>query len=332
MTQSRLTGLDLLRGIAAVCVVLFHAGHAEIGNAWLAVDFFFMLSGYVMARRYGETLGGQLGSVRFVALRFGRLWPTLFFATLIGLPLFAMTYGWQTTLIAMPNLILLPYLVGGALYPLNVPLWSIAFELVANAMHGGTIGRMGRGGKIFVVAGCLCVMLVVGIVSHRFAVGFTTDSMILGIPRVLLSYTLGVLLYDLWRDNPPVKVSPFVTLLAMPLYFGTFTAMEWDIWQADLAFVVVGCPLLIAGGLQFDRIPQFGAFLGAISFPLYAAHFPILTLIGYAGGGFWAMAIGGIAGGIAFHYAFEALKKPMSELICGILAGLRGRFSGAVVQ
>lgn len=78
----RFRALDSWRGIAALLVVLLHSrflGHgydlAFVRNSWLFVDFFFVLSGFVLAHAYGERLVAGYDRVAFVIRRFGRLWP-----------------------------------------------------------------------------------------------------------------------------------------------------------------------------------------------------------------------------------------------------------------
>ncbi len=78
----RFSALDSLRGIAALGVALFHiqavAGPSTLPvfrNGNLFVDFFFVLSGFVIAASYGERLAGGFGMTRYMALRLGRVWP-----------------------------------------------------------------------------------------------------------------------------------------------------------------------------------------------------------------------------------------------------------------
>ena len=94
----RLHGLDTMRGIAALCVFAFHLHgiYPETPSIWgkgyLAVDFFMMLSGYVMARTYEERMRGGLGAGNFVLIRYRRLWLTMAVGSLIGVG-----YLWRAT-------------------------------------------------------------------------------------------------------------------------------------------------------------------------------------------------------------------------------------------
>src|SRR5665213_808430 len=166
-TRSFVT-LDGLRGIAALAVVTRHAPAffsfisiyvlpldgskvpipvGPFRESYLAVDFFFALSGFVLAHAYGDRLRGGMSATRFMTIRLIRLYPLYFLALLISLPLFlwgfarggiAPTYPMSNWLFAV---LFLPSLASpNALFPLNYPAWSLFFELLANAAFG-LIGR-----------------------------------------------------------------------------------------------------------------------------------------------------------------------------------------------
>jgi peptidoglycan/LPS O-acetylase OafA/YrhL len=138
--------LDALRAIAALCVVLFHLRlwwfHIPLfDHAYLAVDFFFCLSGFVLAHAYGSALRGPMSLRTFSALRTARLYPLLVLATIIGVcaELIRGTaepdtlWAW-----ALLGALSLP-IPGGAgparqFFPLNWPAWSLFFEVVVNAV------------------------------------------------------------------------------------------------------------------------------------------------------------------------------------------------------
>jgi peptidoglycan/LPS O-acetylase OafA/YrhL len=82
MAQRRFQVLDSWRGIGAVLVALHHllvAGHIQetalVRNAWLFVDFFFVLSGFVLAHAYGARIGCARSALAFMVRRAGRPWP-----------------------------------------------------------------------------------------------------------------------------------------------------------------------------------------------------------------------------------------------------------------
>jgi peptidoglycan/LPS O-acetylase OafA/YrhL len=276
--QGRLIGFDGLRGIAALSVLLFHAltwtrGEAR-GNGYLAVDFFFMLSGYVMARTYEARLGQGLSTIAFVRARIGRFLPVMAIAGLIALPWFFITYGASAWPIALANLLLIPAFCFQRVYPLNGPAWSILLELVANAVHGLILRRLSMGMLILVTL-IGAIMFAVSASRVGMDVGAQPASFVFGLQRVMLAYGIGIILWRWWRDRPPLAVPPLVALAAMPLYFGIGTMVDAQGWISGMIFILLVCPLMLAGALRWQRESRWMRVAGAMSFPLYAVHAPI---------------------------------------------------------
>jgi peptidoglycan/LPS O-acetylase OafA/YrhL len=271
----RLAGLDTLRGIAAICVLGYHfpafCGFGLLGKGYLAVDFFFCLSGYVMARTYGQRLlAGEGGA--FLRVRTWRLWPTMAVAGLLALPLFWLTQGSQAWWLALLNLMLIPTLVGRPSFALNGVAWSVFFELFANAAHVA-VAKLDRA-TIFASAAIL--WFITAAYAQRAGsldLGPWSATFIGGFPRVLSSYFLGIALYRTWGDRPPIHIPTIVTIAILPAAW--LLLPQGALY--DSAFVAIGCPLLIAGGLSLGGEPV-GQTLGRLSFPLYAVHVPILQI------------------------------------------------------
>ena len=281
--HGRLTGLDGLRGIAALSVLLFHVviwGGAVRGNAYLAVDFFFMLSGYVMARTYEEKMArGQMAPARFLIGRYRRFLPVMAAAGMIGLPCFLINHGLSVWPIAFANLLLIPTLQFDRLYPLNAIAWSILLELVANGVHAVLLRRLGMGMLVALVV-VMASLMAVSASRIGLDVGGRPATMLCGVPRVLLSYMIGIMLWRWWRDRPAWTVSPMAALLAMPVFFGLCTLFDVQHWLIGMAFIMLGCPLLLAGGLRWQGCSPVMDLAGAMSFPLYAVHVTIgMTLV-----------------------------------------------------
>lgn len=296
--QKRLPGLDALRGIAAIVVVLFHLG-LPIHGAHLAVDFFVMLSGFVMARTYEQRLrDGSLGAGAFMKARYKRLWGWMALGTTLGLLAALGEYGWSGDLglawllmVALVPAVNLP----AAPYLLNLPLWSIVYELVANAAHALGLVRLRKAGLAWMAALCALALAAI-IVTSGFPRGGFAEYHWLVLPRVGLAYVLGVLCYRLWGDSPPLVVPFSVAALALPVYVLAVWLVPWQF--APLAFVLVLAPLMLFGGMQarFDspRRLELASLLGAVSFPLYALHYPAIRLLRLEWG--WAvLAVVGLA-------------------------------------
>ncbi|MGJ0239353.1 acyltransferase family protein [Novosphingobium fluoreni] len=291
MAQARLNGLDGLRGIAALSIVLIHVFADRFSNAYLAVDFFFMLSGYIMARTFeGQLAAGRLTPTTFIASRVRRLYPVVFIGCLIGMPWLIATSGDRAWIIAIACLTLLPIGRSEEMYRLNPPAWSIAYELLANAVHGFVLARLSSRAVIFVVP-ILMVALMIATAGHGLGFVPTPGNRLATGLRTIVPYAIGVLLYRSWGDCPPFRIGPVLTWGMMPAVFlwGTFGPM-WP-GASDYVFVIVCCPILIAGGLTNGTANRVAAFAGTLSFPLYATHGPIVLAAKYMGFG-WGTQLG----------------------------------------
>ena len=139
----------MLRGIAALCVLglhvewIYNLSPRLFAKSYLAVDLFFMLSGYVMARTYEPRMAQGLAPLRFLLTRYRRLWPVMAIGCLIGLPkLFVDTPNPAVfTAAATLNLLLLPLPWKELAFPMNIPAWSIFLELAAIASAAKSVGQ-----------------------------------------------------------------------------------------------------------------------------------------------------------------------------------------------
>ncbi|HPZ46915.1 MAG TPA: acyltransferase [Novosphingobium sp.] len=291
---NRLHGLDALRGIAALCVVGLHARAIfpyfpdVLGKGYLGVDFFLMLSGYLMARITEPRLAASLDPGAFLKARYRRFWPTVAFGSVIGIPyLWVRTQGdplWFASALAA-NMALLPFPADHLLFPLNVPVWTIFAELAANAVHVLLLRRVGTGPLIALALALFAATLWSAMTYGSLDSGARPSNAIYGLPRVFFAYVLGILL---WRRRDVAERLPapgWLALVAMPGAMLLAWAMGWRGWPFDLVFVVVLCPLVIAGALRIARDTAPGRFSAELSFPLFAVHVPVLEAVRMAGYG-----------------------------------------------
>jgi peptidoglycan/LPS O-acetylase OafA/YrhL len=170
----RLYGLDALRGIAALVVAVHHLASiynlAPLPlNPFIAVDVFFILSGFVMTRTYEDRLRNGLTTLAFVKLRYRRLFMPLAIGSTIGFGLAVATYGPAVQLVAAYVLILL-FLpaIGPSAFLLNVPAWSLFVEIFCNASHGAIFAKMSNTRLVALIVAC----------GVLFAACFATDGVI----------------------------------------------------------------------------------------------------------------------------------------------------------
>lgn len=298
----RIGALDGLRGCAAIFVFAYHLqiGFSHVlllSRGYLMVDLFFMLSGFVLTRTADSRLAQGGGAVAFMATRMLRIWPVMALGVAVGAAATASAVpsgGWHlhtfrimAQLIAA-SLLLLPYPWShrsGALFPLNVPHWSLLLELSANVVHGLLLWRLPD--KVLVVFVGACAVLM-AICAH--SIGWSTAGPFFlgwyyGPCRIGLDYGLGMLLARRWaRQQPegPRKGSelPWILPQALPLGATALLAcLPLPAWLGDLLVVVLvfpGCLWIAASSTVPAQPALWMARLGALSYPLYALHGPIV--------------------------------------------------------
>lgn len=286
---NRIHGLDGLRGLAALSVVGFHlhTTFASFPDWWakgyLAVDFFMMLSGYVMARTYEQRMREGLGALPFFKLRYRRLWLTMAIGSLLGIP-----WLWHLTdeplrfaVSLVLNLALIPAPIDNELFPLNGPAWSIFFELLANLIHAALLWRLSNRVLLTLAIVLLGLLAIFAQGKGDIDFGALAPAMHFTMVRSLAAYCVGILLWRHWRDVPAIMVPAALPFIALPLLMlSPFMALGW---AYDIAFIAIACPLLIAGGLRLKGAPRWAILSGALSFPLYAIHASVLHLAKLAG-------------------------------------------------
>ena len=305
-TSQRLPGLEVLRCVAAICVLLLHTravygGRFIFGRGYLGVDFFLMLSGYLMARTQETRLVEGLNPWRFMAKRYRRLWPMMAAGGLIGMPMQYLRsagvgrFVWVT----LANLALVPVPFQPFVFPLNIPAWTIFYEMVANFLHVTLFWRLRGGWLMLALALLMPAMAAIGAWHGSFDVGARPGTFLAALPRVTLAYLLGVGLYRWWRDQPPLPVPPLLALVLMPVVIAASWWLGITGWAFDLAFVLLACPVMIAGALRLQRFGRQAALIGQLSFPLFALQMPILEGLRPWQVGAWVGGGCALAAGIA---------------------------------
>lgn len=281
--------LDGFRGIAAIAVVVAHGwilpGYQFATHGYLAVDFFFLLSGFVIAQAYDARLRDGMAVSDFCRRRWARLFPMIALGTVFGgavtvltkatAPLdFLSTFAAQVLVLPAP----FSHVPGFGLWPLNPPSWSLFWELIANAAFAVWLVHW-RNRHLAL----LCLLAAAGLAWVALAhgdieVGFTLDSFYGGPVRTFFSFPLGILLNRLHRPSTAPRSSRKVGLcLAGALALILFNPSRS--WAYDLVTVSVVFPLVLVVAVKTDVGHPVWAWLGAISYPLYLVHYPLLMII-----------------------------------------------------
>jgi len=304
--------LDGLRGIAAIVVVCFHVFEAfatshvdqRINHGYLAVDFFFLLSGFVVGYAYDDRWG-TMKTKDFIKRRIIRLHPMVVMGALIGGILFyfqgcdvwdvsAVSAG-MLLLATFINALLIPatpqHEIRGLteMYPLNGPSWSLFFEYIGNILYAIFIRKLStKALAVFILlAGCGLATFAIAGPSGDICVGFALDgeNMVGGSLRLLFSFSAGLLLSRIF--NPTYVKGAFwicslavIVLLSIPR-LGGYDYL-WVNGLYDTFCFAVAFPLLVylgASGKTTDWVTtRICKFLGDISYPLYMVHYPFIYL------------------------------------------------------
>jgi peptidoglycan/LPS O-acetylase OafA/YrhL len=286
----RLPLLDGLRGVAAIMVMLHHEAPLygtpwPLPRAYLAVDFFFMLSGLVLTPAFEPRLRAGLSPARFLLQRIARLWPVLAVGVVIG-GIAALLRGGEQTwpMLLLASLLLIPWpkSVGG-LYRLDGPQWSISYELLANALHASLLVRLSERAVLgfALVAGAFMAWQI----AHfgKAAMGDSTANWWGGFARLGWAYALGVWMarrLALCAPQPATRGWMLIALL-LPLTLALLPALPLGRGWGDALAVFLLLPLALWLGARAALPPLAArccAWLGALSYPLYAIHGPLLLI------------------------------------------------------
>ena len=311
--------LDGLRGVAALMVIWYHVfeGYAFAGgttidtfnHGYLAVDFFFILSGFVIGYAYDDRWGKNFTMKDFIKRRLIRLHPMVIMGAVVGAITFYIqgSVQWDGTHIGISMVMLsllctiffIPAMPGvgyevrgnGEMFPLNGPCWSLFFEYIGNILYALFIRRLSNKALTIVV-----VLLGVALASFaifnvsgygNIGVGWTLDGVnfIGGLLRMLFPFSMGMLLS---RNFKPMKLRGafwictlvMIALFAVPYLEGTESICTNGIYEAFC--IIIAFPILLwigASGTTTDKkSTQICKFLGDISYPIYVIHYPFMYL------------------------------------------------------
>jgi peptidoglycan/LPS O-acetylase OafA/YrhL len=295
--------LDGMRGLAALLVFFFHVPWpftpALTRYSYLAVDFFFCLSGFVIAFSYEKRLREGFGFGRFLVARYVRLYPIYLLGIVIG----ALVLPWPH-MHDMPfhlvrndvlpffslEIFMLPAIPRHAYmaFPLDFPAWSIFYEMLANILFAVLVVRRLASTRVLIAIVLLSIATMTAWVMHHrdvdvgLAIGATT---IIAVARVLLSFFNGVIVYRLYRD---VRTKPWTThlsaMVGMLCCAVLIAAMTTAVPVARTHFWDLGILMLLFPAVVYVaahcRVPAAWAIpcalLGELSYPLYLLHVPVL--------------------------------------------------------
>jgi peptidoglycan/LPS O-acetylase OafA/YrhL len=298
-TKTHFSVLDGLRGVAALSVVTFHFMEMAIsdysknfiGHGFLAVDFFFCLSGFVIGYAYDDRIR-DLGVLEFFKSRLIRLHPMVILGTVLGLLAFLFdpfaghpeSYSaGRMVLIFLCSMLVIPFpvMAGRAynLFGLNAPTWSLFWEYIANIFYAVLLCRMGRRWHIILLVAAGLALCKVCYTAGNLMGGWDGHTFWHGGIRLAYSFLAGLLVYRCnWQISNKlgfggVAVSLFAAFM-MPF-------SRWN-WLTEPAVILFYFPFIIAlgAGAPALRTKKLSTFAGNISYPLYMTHYAVLWMFG----------------------------------------------------
>lgn len=302
--------LDGLRGVAALTVICFHLFEAfatshldqKINHGYLAVDFFFILSGFVVGYAYDDRWD-KITTRDFLKRRLIRLHPMVVMGALIGAAVFYLQgcAAWDVSKVSAGSLLvatvinafLIPATPGleirgvGEMYPLNGPSWSLFYEYIGSILYAFYLRKLGTRALAWLVAiaGAGLAAFAVWGPYGDICVGFslTPENTLGGFLRLLFSFPAGLLLSRVFKPLPVKSAfwlgsAAIVVLSAIPRVGGS--DQLWLNGLYDSVCIIVIFPLLVRMGASAqvtgETTTRICRFLGDISYPLYMVHYPFI--------------------------------------------------------
>lgn len=316
--------LDGLRGVAALLVLVYHifegfafAGSVNgdgnglittLNHGHIAVDFFFILSGFVISYAYDDRWG-KMSLGAFFKRRLIRLHPMLVMGAIIGVAAFAFVgfekwdgnavpVSWVMlalllTMLMVPAVPGAPYEVrgNGEMFPLNGPSWSLFFEYIGNILYALFIRKFSTKmlAVLVAVSGIAHAWFFAGDVSGYdcVGVGWTIDKVNFwgGLVRMLFPFATGMLLARTFKPREIKGAFWICSALLIAFFAVPYIAPVSEKYSlnslyevACIAFVFPGIVWLGACGKSGRITARVNKFLGDLSYPLYIVHYPIMYI------------------------------------------------------
>lgn len=315
--------LDGLRGVAAILVLFYHIfegfSFAEMTNnagegiittlnhGHIAVDFFFILSGFVISYAYDDRWE-KMNTRQFFKRRLIRLHPMLIIGAIIGAITFAIAgfekWDGTTSTIGMVmiallfSMLMIPAVPGvphevrgnGEMFPLNGPGWSLFFEYIGNILYALFIRRLSTKllATLTIILGVLHACFFIGDISgyDMVGVGWTIDEVNFwgGLVRMLFPFTIGMLLARTFKPRKIKGAFWICSIMLIAIFSVPYIAPGNGISLNSLYEVVciaIIFPVIVwigACGSSEGNTAKINKWLGDISYPLYIVHYPIMYL------------------------------------------------------
>jgi len=310
--------LDGLRGVAAILVVIFHIFEAHstspldqiINHGYLAVDFFFLLSGFVIGYAYDDRWG-SLTIGGFFKRRLVRLQPLVVMGMVIGAIFFYFQDStmwptihtvpvWKMLVIMLIGFTLIPIPISmdirgwQEMHPLDGPGWSLFFEYIANIFYGLFVRKFSKTALsiLVILSGAVLIHYTVTCKSGDVIGGWSinAEQLRIGFTRMMYPFFAGLLLC---RTAKLAKIKHsfwwcslfLLVVLGIPRIGGA--DHRWMNGLYESLIIIVAFPLIVYMGASGEVTGKISSrvckFFGDISYPIYITHYPLIyTYTGWA--------------------------------------------------
>lgn len=304
--------LDGLRGSAAFLIVIFHLFNYSFGfhgpwalvkHAYLAVDFFFALSGFVVAYAYDDRWN-RMTILQFFRIRLIRLHPLVLVGATLGLlfylleffsiaatkrgPLSMVLLAYVTSLLLLPS----PPIVGrhNESQALNGPAWSLMQEYLGNIAYALILRRLRTVTLwiLFAISG----LALIWVANSKGSLdgGWDYPNIWMAPLRLTVSFVIGLWLYRIHDSVRMPKIGLLILSIILVVcfqmpHFAKIGALDWN-GLCDAACVLALFPVIILCGAHSNAgtgMIRLCKLSGRLSYPLYITHIGfVYVLAGYA--------------------------------------------------
>ncbi|GAP71738.1 acyltransferase [Candidatus Symbiothrix dinenymphae] len=303
--------LDGLRGVAAIAVLLFHIFEAYtldpyekfVNHGYLAVDFFFVLSGFVIGYAYDDRWK-KMSLGNFLKRRLIRLHPMVTMGMVLGAVLFYFGASPAFPIIAdIPVWKLLLFLVLGIfliptppsmdirgwqeMYTLDAPCWSLFYEYIANILYGLFIRKFST--KLLSVLVFLAACATIHLAMTMGEVGggweFSSHHLRSGFTRLIYPFFAGMLLYRLGKLTRLKNAFFWCSAFLLVVFFMPRLGGHSHLWMNGIyesVVIILVFPLIVYLGASGEVTGKYASkvckFLGNISYPVYIVNYPVVYI------------------------------------------------------
>ena len=289
---NRFEVIDLYRGFGAICIFISHgypfAGALWLPQAYLALDVFFVMSGFVIANGFDGPIQRGMTLTRFFALRMIRFYPAYLLALLLTVPLLVLRQkslglplDWGSLGISgVLGLFMLPSPVdplgGEQFYPLNGVSWSLFFEMVVNLIYFIIFPKLSHRGLLLVIGLCAVALVATRLYTGTLDLGFERHNAIFALPKLSFAFFVGVYLrrhvYGRLKLQPGwgtaiVSMGVMLVFFAHSRFTGGHATLAGDLLGVFVVFPAI--VLLSSGNARQKSVAVAGLWSGRFSYPTY---------------------------------------------------------------